>query len=109
MYKLEEVKEYLKNVLDAERIEKCYKLITNPELRVNSDDKRWVAWSQETELITVFNAICEILHINTNERNKFYDSYIGIIQDVCIQFTKWGINNKPRIPFYVLVLDKLIK
>ena len=108
MYKLEEVKEYLKNVLDAERIEKCYKLITNPELRVNSDDKRWVACSQETELITVFNAICEILNINKNDRNDFQDSYLEIIQDVCLQFVEWKVNNKPRIPFYVLVLDKII-
>lgn len=109
MYKLEEVKEYLKNVLDAERIEKCYSLITNPESRVNSDDKKWVACSQDSELITVFNAICEILNINKNEINKFQDLYIGIIQDICLKFTEWEVTYKPRIPFYVLVLDKIIK
>lgn len=108
MYELEEVKEYLKDILDEDRIEECYSLITNPKLRVNSDDKKWVACSQETELINVFNAICEILNIEGNNKNTLKESYIEIIQDICLEFVNLEITHKPRIPFYVLVLDKII-
>lgn len=108
MYELEEVKKYLKDILDEDRIEQCYNLITNPELRVNTRDKKWVACEQSSELTRVFNAICEILNINENERNNLQDSFMEIIQDVCLQFVNWQETFKPRIPFYVLVLDKII-
>ena len=44
MYKLTEVQEYLKNILSAQRVEQCYKLISNPKERVNTEDNKQKIW-----------------------------------------------------------------
>ncbi len=108
MYKLTEVQEYLKNILSAQRVEQCYKLISNPKERVNTEDKKWVACEQEHELKTVVNAINKILEDDGHGLSNDQDVLLNIIEEICELFQKNGITNKPRIPFYVLVLDRVI-
>ena len=44
MHELKDVQEYLSKILSKERVEECYNLISNPQNRVNSPDKKWVAY-----------------------------------------------------------------
>ncbi|MDX4026771.1 hypothetical protein NG782_10325 [Aliarcobacter cryaerophilus] len=108
MYKLTEVQEYLKNILSAQRVEQCYKLISNPKERVNTEDEQWVACEQEHELKTVLNAINEILEEDGHDLLNHQDVLFNIIEEICELFQKNEITHKPRIPFYVLVLDRVI-
>ena len=39
MHKLKEIQKYLKDVLEADRIEFLYTMISNPHLRINSEDQ----------------------------------------------------------------------
>lgn len=108
MYKLIEVQEYLKDILSAQRVEQCYKLISNPKERVSTEDEQWVACEQEHELKTVLNAINEILEDNALDLSNHQDILLDIIEDICEFFQKNRITHKPRIPFYVLVLNRVI-
>ena len=112
IYKLEEIiayfDEYL-NTLDEERIEELYNLISSPHVRVNDQDKQWVAFvTQATEDKTVYDAICKILdHSITNcilKRNKIENA----INATGEYFQAQEIKMKPRIPFYIMVLDELV-
>lgn len=105
MTDLKEIQKYLINVIESNRVEKLYNLIQNIPGRVNTQDKRWVACiSQEQENTTVINAINEILKLNnlaTIDKTLLHNS----INDVCTFFQQNNIVDKPRIPFYILVLD----
>ena len=102
MHTLEDVQEYLKNLTISDtRIKKCYDLISNPASRVNTEDKKWVACHQDHEVSTVVDAIDKIL----DEKYATSDMTDAVVK-TCEQFNK--VTNKPRIPFYVLVIDKLI-
>lgn len=100
MYKLEEVQKYLEELLTKERVKQCYSQITNPQQRVNSDDKKWVACSTEHEVESVYVGLVDIAGSSTKEK------VIDAIKKTCKQFDK--VTHKHRIPFYVLVLDKLL-
>ena len=102
MHTLEKVQEYLKNLtISNARIKECYDLISNPEDRVNTADKKWVACEQDHEVSTVVDAIDEILD------EKYSTSDISdAVSKTCTQFKE--VTHKHRIPFYVLVIDKLI-
>lgn len=116
IYKLEDVKKYIKdNIITGtsytnetvERIEECYNLISNPFNRVNDDDKQWVAYTtQASEDVTVVDAIEEILKQNNYDRTR--EVIIETVNEVGEMFESLGIELKPRIPFYVFVLDSLI-
>ncbi|MEV9642951.1 hypothetical protein [Aliarcobacter butzleri] len=107
MYELERVKAYLAKVLSAQRVEQCYNLIPNPFNRVNDADKQWVAYvTQASEDITVINAIEEIIEEQGLSRSK--KDIIDTVNEVGDFFVSCEEQFKPRIPFYVLVLDKLI-
>ncbi|MDY0050906.1 MAG: hypothetical protein RBR65_00070 [Aliarcobacter sp.] len=107
MYELDKVKTYLRNVLSAQRVEQCYNLISNPFNRVNDKDKQWVAYvTQASEDITAVNAIEEILNENGYKRTR--EIIIETINEVGDFFVSCEEKYKPRIPFYILALDKLI-
>ncbi len=93
MYKLTEVQEYLKNILSAQRVEQCYKLISNPKERVNTEDKKWVACEQEHELKTVVNAINKILEDDGHDLSNDQDVLLNIIEEICELFQKNGITS----------------
>lgn len=102
MYKLEEVQEYLKELsITNVRIKECYNLISNPANKVNTEDKKWVACEQEHEKITVVDAIDDIL-----DKKYATSNILDAVTSTCAQFAK--VSHKHRIPFYVLVIDKLI-
>jgi hypothetical protein len=114
IYKLEDIIKYFNeklHVLEEERIEELYNLISNPHLRVNAKDKQWVAFvTQATEDTTVYDAICKIL-------NKYseLDCALGV-EDINNAVNQTGeyfqllkITHKPRIPFYIMVLDELVE
>jgi len=60
-----------------------------------------VACEQEYEKATVIDAIDDIL-----DRKYVTSNILDTVTSTCIQFAK--VSHKPRIPFYVLVIDKLI-
>lgn len=102
MHTLEEVQDYLKNLaISNDRIKECYDLISNPASRVNTEDEKWVACEQDHEKSTVVDATDEIL----DEKYSTSDILEAVTQ-TCEQFAK--VTHKHRIPFYVLVIDKLI-
>lgn len=107
MCSLSEIQNYLSNTdMSRARIEECYNLITSPCDRVNTEDEQWVACEQEHERLTVYDAIESIL---TNAGYNVSSSNITqAVQEVCSLFEESSVTNKPRIVFYVLVLDQLI-
>ncbi|MDX4069847.1 MULTISPECIES: hypothetical protein [Arcobacteraceae] len=110
MHELKDVQEYLSKILSKERVEECYNLISNPQNRVNSPDKKWVAYeTQASENQTVVNAIQEILVNNLPSWSiPLLNDIKKAVDEVGILFENSNIEMKPRIPFYVLVLNKLI-
>ncbi|KHG33177.1 hypothetical protein [Sulfurospirillum sp. MES] len=116
MYELEDVKSYIQDkllelILEDERIEKLYKMISNPELRVKDKDEKWVAYtSQASEDTTVVDAIRKILIDELPSREIPLKKEVeDAVDEVGTIFETMDISHKPRIPFYVLVLDKLVK
>lgn len=119
IHTLSDVKKYLKDnsftITDA-KIEKYYDYIYAPYSRVNDNDKQWIAYSsQEHEKQTTIAAIKKI---SDNESFGYPDGYsdkdkINLITSkvdiVGTLFETKKITYKARIPFYVLVLDKLLK
>ena len=112
IYQLDEIIQYFDekiSTLDEERIKKLYKLISNPHLRVNSNDKQWVAYNtQASEDNTVVNAICEILDYSKLKCITKQDDIINAVDNTGELFNGLAIQMKPRIPFYILVLDELV-
>lgn len=102
MYELTKVQAYLKDLsITNERIKECYNLIDDPKSRVNTNDRKWVACEQDHEVRTVVAAMDEILN------EKYTTSAITTaVERTCNQFK--DVTHKHRIPFYVLVIDKLI-
>ncbi len=107
MHELEDVQEYLNKLsISDERIEQCYNLISTPERRVDDPDEQWVACTEKHELDTAYKAVKKIV--------LQYDSTIDdlSIKDArdrtCKQFKKVSFKMKHRIPFYVVMIDKLI-
>lgn len=116
MYELEDVKSYIQDtllelILDDTRIQKLYEMIPNPKSRVDTADKQWVAYtSQDSEKITVVEAIREILiDILPSWKIPLKKEVEDAVDEVGTIFETMDISHKPRIPFYVLVLDKLVK
>ena len=112
LHSLSKVQDCLKGELALNRIEKLYNMISNPDIRVNSDDKRWVAYTtQASENTTVVEAMKEILEREVEQFHwKLYrETVIEAIDRVGEKFEHDNIKMKPRIPFYVLVLDQLIE
>lgn len=110
MYKLEEVQKYLAEVLSADRVKYLHEMISNPHLRVNSEDKKWVAYTtQASENQTVINAIKEILADHKILWQTIKNDAIEAIDKTGQMFENSNIKMKPRIPFYVLVLDQIIE
>lgn len=116
MHKLNDIIEYIQKdmnlSLSKDRITRFYNMISSPEKRVNSDDKKWVAFvSQASENTTVVNALKEILKVElpSYKWDDIKDFVINCINEVGEIFVLDGIDFKPRIPFYILVLDKIIE
>ena len=115
MYKLDEVLKFFHdelNIKDGDkRITQLYNMIPNPFVRVNGNDKQWVAYvSQASEDKTVEDAMKEILKISDakwllGEQKKTKN----IIDKVGKIFVDKRIKFKPRIPFYILVLNELVQ
>lgn len=110
MVELDEVQKYLSKVLNINRVEYLYSLISNPQVRVNSKDKQWVAYeTQASENQTVIDAIKEILADHQIAWATIKNDAIEAINKTGKMFEDSNINLKPRIPFYVLVLDKILE
>jgi len=112
MYELNEIIEFFHEKLDGiysdERIEEMYELISDPHLRVNDDDKQWVAFSsQDLENKTVEDAMKEILGYGNFRWSIEKDNIVAKINKVGNIFIENNIKMKPRIPFYIMVLDEL--
>ena len=112
MYKLEDVIEFFKDEdlynIEEDRIKEMYGFISSPHLRVNDTDKQWVAsTSQESEVTTVANAMKEIFRYSRLAWTREEDKVINTIHEVGTIFIENKITMKPRIPFYIMVLDKL--
>lgn len=114
IYTLSDVKEYLKDnsfTISDERVKKCYDYIYAPYSRVNDEDKKWIAYStQEYEKEAAIKAIKKILDHSSIKYTA--ETIIGHItnkvDEVGKLFETKKITHKSRIPFYVLVLHKLL-
>lgn len=112
MYKLEEVLVFFANEFNVknkdERITKLYNKISNPHIRVNDNDKQWVAYvSQASEDTTTVNAIREILikelpSLKIPEKKELEKA----VDEVGKEFKH--LIHKPRIPFYISVLSHFL-
>ncbi|CAA6807002.1 MAG: Unknown protein [uncultured Sulfurovum sp.] len=112
MYELDAIIEFFKAEdlydIKEDRIKEMYNLISNPHLRVNDTDKQWVADTiQESEVTTIANVIKEIFNYSRFAWTKEEDKVIHAIHQVGTIFSHNKITIKPRIPFYIIVLDKL--
>ncbi len=112
MYKLDEIIEFFKNEnfydIEENRIKEMYGLISNPDIAVNDSDKQWFDYtSQESKVTTVANMIKEIFRYSRFAWTKEEDRVIDTIHQVGTIFIDNKITMKPRIPFYIMVLDKL--
>lgn len=107
MHELEDVQDYLSNLsITNDRIEYCYDLIPEPEKRVDDLDEKWVACLQDHEKDTAYKAVKKIVIKYDSTIN---DESIKDARDrTCKQFKKVNTKMKHRIPFYVLMIDKLI-
>jgi len=108
MTTLSEIENYLKDLdITKSRIKLCYDIIPNKERRVDDADEMWVACAtQDHENDTAYKAIKKI--INTYDSTISNEDIKNSRDRVCKQFKKVKIKNKHRIPFYILMLDKLI-
>lgn len=121
IYKLEDIKEYFLEIftettdyefiINDNRIEELYKLIYAPYVRVNDNDKKWIAYSsQDHERNLAIKSIKNILDDNSISYTN--DTIVAHITNNVDQvgkiFDKNSISHKPRIPFYILVLNKLL-
>lgn len=112
MYELNEILEFFHEKLDRiysdERIEEMYELISNPHIRVNDNNKQWVAFSsKDSENKTVEDAMKEILGYGDFRWSIEKDNIVAQINKVGNIFIENNIKMKPRIPFYIMVLDEL--
>ena len=112
IFELEDIQSYLKEIesgLSEERIEECYERISNPFVRINDKNKKWVAYvTKASEDETVVKAMREILAIKDFMWIIKEAGVIKAVDEVGEIFQNKNIKMKHRIPFYVLVLDKLI-
>lgn len=121
IHKLEDVKEYFLDkftdtldsefMIDDERIEKCYKYIKYKNSRVDDNDKQWIAYSsQEHERETAIEAIKKILDDNSVRYtlDTVIERITNVVDEVGEIFETNEITHKQRIPFYILVLHKLL-
>jgi len=112
MYELDEINDFF-NTKDLyeitnDRIEELYNLISNSSLRVNTEDEEWVAFSsQDSENKTVENAIKKIMAYGKATWLIKKHEIQTIINEVGQIFVDADIKKKPRIPFYIMVLDKI--
>ena len=110
IYTLRDVQNNLRGTVDEARVAKLYAMISNPEKRVSDQDKQWVACqTQAHENHTVVKAIREILAENRELWIEHKDQIIKSVDRVCKRYEDAGIVNKPRIPFYIQVLDLVMK
>ncbi|MCG3690129.1 hypothetical protein [Aliarcobacter butzleri] len=119
IHTLSDVKKYLKDksfTISDERLTKYYGYIKKYNSRVDDKDKQWIAYSsQDYERTTAISAIKKI---SDNRSFGYPEGYTNedIIKRITSKVDLVGtlfetkkITHKPRIPFYVLVLDKLLK
>jgi hypothetical protein len=116
---IKEVIKYLKDNnfdIDEVRITAKFNLIGNKIQRVNSPDKKWVSCSesQPHEVEAAVSAINGIIShaINDIISNALANSTVEkavkkAVKSTCDEFKSKDIADKPRIPFYVVVLHKL--
>ena len=104
MYEFEEVYQWMVDNLDVNdindnkrAIKSYYDLISNPQNRVNDEDKKWVACSDDDERETVKNAIKEFI-------NKDDETIENAIEETCILFNDKKVTHKHRIPFYIVTM-----
>lgn len=122
IHKLVDVKEYFIEtysetkdsnfIIDDKNMKDCYNLIYSTYSRVDDKDEQWIAYSsQDYERDTAIDAIKEILDHNSIKYTA--DTIVNHITNKVDQvgkiFVANKITHKPRIPFYILVLTKLLK
>ncbi len=114
MYKLDDVKDYFHTKLGMKghdsRIQELYNMISNSKVRANDPDKKWVAYvTQASEDKTAVDAIITIMKDKyPSWERPSEDKVIEAVNETGKLFEKHKIDMKPRIPFYISVLDKLV-
>ena len=112
MHQLDEIIKFFKDEglydIDENRIKHMYILISNPHLRVNDSDKQWIAYtSQESEVTSILNEMKDLFGYSRLAWTKEKNNVINAIHQAGTLFLDNDITMKPKIPFFIIVLDKL--
>ncbi|MCG3690105.1 hypothetical protein [Aliarcobacter butzleri] len=108
-----ETKEFLtcnfKNKISENKMENYFEEIKNKVDRINNLDKQWVACNQEHEKYTVIKAMEKLNTIDMFLNKITKEMVSDIIDEICKSMSDKNIVHKPRIVFYILVLDQIRK
>ena len=112
MHKLDEIIEFFKTEnfydIDENRIKNMYSLISNPHLRVNDSDKQWLTYTgQESEATIIVNEMKDLFGYSRFAWTKEEDNVVRLIHHIGTIFIENEITMKAKIPFFIMVLDKL--
>ncbi|WP_428739555.1 hypothetical protein [Sulfurimonas sp.] len=102
MYELDQITHYLRKFeLDEAHIQRCYEMIPDPESKVDSGEKLYIACKTQYDINTIGSFIENITH----GIDKGY--IVAAIKKSATQFSY--VSKIPRIAFYVVVLSKIVK
>ena len=88
--------------------EKMHSLISNPHLRVNGTKKQWVSYTgQESEATTIVNEMKDLFGYSRFAWTKEEENVVPLIHHIGTIFIENEITMKAKIPFFIMVLDKL--
>ncbi|MCG3680286.1 hypothetical protein [Aliarcobacter butzleri] len=108
-----ETKEFLtynfKDKISEDKMESYFEEIKNKVDRINDLDKQWVACNQEHEKYTVIKAMEKLNTIDMFLNKITKEMVSNIIDEICKSMSDKNIIHKPRIVFYILVLDQIRK
>lgn len=108
-----ETKEFLtynfKDKISEDKMESYFEEIKNKVDRINDLDKQWVACNQEHEKYTVIKAMEKLNTIDMFLNKITKEMVSDIIDEICKSMSDKNIIHKPRIVFYILVLDQIRK
>ena len=111
MPKLDEIIDFFKTEnlykIDENRILEMYHLLANPNLKLDTNEEFLDYTNQESNVTSIANIIKEVFGYSRFAWTKEEDKVIDTIHQVGAIFIDNQITMKPKIPFYIMVLDKL--
>lgn len=112
LYQIEDVKKFCnieKFAITENEIETAYKKIPDPKKRINNGNKQWLIFDKENDIHTeIEKELKEILGVNEAIWVVvFKDNIKKAINKIGKLMIDRKIHQKPKIPFYVLVLNEL--